>query len=183
MGCERDDRACLIAFSQYNALPFESGAFEVQNEPHGKTRNLAIIEHLANLVLRDFLDGLGIYNNLVKTNQIRNIFTDNHVLIAHIESWLLSERNLSQSEFNRQRILIRFLPQPVPQHVEHFHRAPDNPMHFIAKSQVRISPRHLWSLPTRLSILPCPIGVNSCPFVVSSPDSSVWAEGCQTQEQ
>ncbi len=59
------------------------------------------------------VDHLGVYNDRVKGNQVRDKHTDVVTFVANVEWRLLSKRDALQAELNHEGIFIRFLDNSV----------------------------------------------------------------------
>ena len=65
-----------------------------------KLGDLQVIQNLTFFVIGDLFNRFRIYHNLIKYNQIRNIFSNFHSLIQNIKAWLLTKRNIFQAKLN-----------------------------------------------------------------------------------
>ena len=66
--------------SKNDSLPFRCRAFEIDQEANYLASDFEVVEHLADFVVSKLVDGLGVNDDRVKTNQIRNIYSDFDVL-------------------------------------------------------------------------------------------------------
>ena len=78
---------------QHHAFPFETGFLEVQEDTDLKTRDSQVVQHLAQFMISDPLDGLYVDHDLAKADQVGDILSNFDVLVDHIERALLLVRN------------------------------------------------------------------------------------------
>src|SRR6266498_1367721 len=102
---------------------------EIEDYTYSQTCDAQIVQHQSTLMVGDFVDYLGIYNNCTERDQSRNEKSNLLTLVNHVERRLLQKRNFSQHELDDQRIFIRLLYQPVTERVQNLNRTTDNLKH------------------------------------------------------
>ena len=62
-------------------FPLETGVVEVEDQADGMACDFEVVEHLAQLLVGDTVDDLGIHNDRSECNEIWHILTDLHSFI------------------------------------------------------------------------------------------------------
>src|SRR5262245_51918988 len=119
--------------SYNNALPFELGVFEIQDNADAQLGDTEVIHHLAALVAGDAVNDLGVHHN-GGWNKLAYL----GLLVEDLELSLLIESDAPQLELHDQRILVNFFVQAVPDAVEHLQRAPNQLINFVFEDELGV---------------------------------------------
>lgn len=116
-------------------LPFEAGAFEIQNEADGMAGDLEVVEHLPEFVIGDSVDHFGVHHYEAVCNEVRDVFADSHRLVENVVASLLFPRDSTQPEFNAERVFVRFFRQTVAKRVQDLECTTDDLTSLLFESQ------------------------------------------------
>lgn len=75
--------------------------FEIDDQTHLKPGGPQIIEHAANFVIRNPINGFRINDDFAENNEIGNVFPDFDFTIVNGKPALLGKWNSLKTEFNR----------------------------------------------------------------------------------
>ena len=101
------------------AADFEFGFFEIEDEADWQAGDFEIIEHLADLVVCNALNHLGVHDNFPECDKIRDKLG---YLNASVEYWitgLLEKWNFPELKFHRQPILVWLFMIAVTDFIQH----------------------------------------------------------------
>ena len=114
-----------------DALPFQSGMLEIQNQSNAQFCDPKIVHHLASFMVCDPVDDLRICDHRTKDNQVWNKFTNFNSAEKNWKPALLVESDLVLLESDCQGNLVDLFVQPMPDFVQNGERMPDNPLGFL----------------------------------------------------
>jgi hypothetical protein len=67
-----------------DALPFEAGALEIEDQSDGMAGDFQVVEHLADFVIGNAFDDFCIHYYKVKDDEIRDVFANLHRFIDRL---------------------------------------------------------------------------------------------------
>ncbi len=76
-----------------DSFPFESGAFEVDDQTDGVTGDLQVVEHLADFMVSDAVNDFGVKDYQVVDDQVGYVFSDFVQFVDDFVARLLLPRN------------------------------------------------------------------------------------------
>ena len=120
-----------LAATKNDAPILESGMFEIEKETDRETGESEVVEHLSEFVIGNFRNGLCVHDDLVESNEIRNVLTNLCPLVEQWKPLLLATRNLTPLELDDQGILIRFLVKSMANLIMNRKRTPQNRFRFL----------------------------------------------------
>ena len=103
-----------------------------------------VVEHLAEFMIRDAVDDLGIDNDKAEHDQVRDVFPNPHAFVNHIITRLLDVGNATQAELHAERILVGFLHKTVSQGIQNLECATDDSTRLTLVSQSVFIRVHPW---------------------------------------
>src|ERR1041384_6561309 len=121
-----------------NALPFELGVFEIQDNADSQPGDAEVIYHLSALVIGNVVNDLGVHHNGGMGDEVWNKLAHFDLLVEDIELSLLIEGDATQLELHDQRVFVNFFVQAVPDAVEHLQRAPDQLINFVLEDELGV---------------------------------------------
>src|SRR5580658_7827980 len=83
-----------------NPFPFKPGVTKIKDDSDLVTSDLEVVEHLAQFVISDALNDLGIDHDAPERDEIGHIFSDSDRLVNYIITALLFAFDGAQSELN-----------------------------------------------------------------------------------
>jgi hypothetical protein len=113
-----------------NPFPFEAGVTEIEDDSDLVTCDLEVVEHLAQFVISDALNDLGIDHDAPERDEVGHVFSHSDRLVNYIIMALLFVLDGPQTELNDKRIFIRLLQQSMSEFIQHLESAPDNRFSF-----------------------------------------------------
>ena len=88
---------------------------EVDDKPDRQTRDLQVVDDLAEFMVGDPFNDLCIHDNGVSNNDVGDVLANLHIFVPDIKTGLLLKSDASQTKLNHKCVLIRFFEQPMPQ--------------------------------------------------------------------
>lgn len=171
-----------------DALPFQLGVFEIQQQSDFKSGNVQVTEHLGEVVVIECRYNFGVDDHLALYDEIRNQFADYLAAVADGKPPLFN-RVASSQKFNFQSSFVDLFRQSRSQSVQDIHRGandalgdrfmehPQSPAHFdygkrgfhrSARMKEYLSVSSVAILRIRGSIRPKLPGVETAPYALSS---------------
>jgi hypothetical protein len=99
---------------------------KIKDNSNTQVRDPQIVQHQSTFVISNSVDRLGIHDDGIKRDQVRNKKPDVLSFVEDVEDRLLPKRNASQTKLDRKRIFVWLLKQSVIEPVKDVNRTPHN---------------------------------------------------------
>ena len=101
---------------QDNPFPFQHIAAKIDQQTNAKFRGGQIVQHLFDVRVGQFFNGLGLKENLIPDDEVRLIIVwKDNSFVRDLVIFLARKRNSSATQFNNESVLVNnFVVDPFP---------------------------------------------------------------------